>query len=308
MKENTISVILPAYNAEKTIYDAIESILNQSYGDWELIIINDGCKDRTKEIIFGFDDERIRYFENDGNKGLIYTLNRALKLANGGYVARMDADDISLPNRFEDQLAYLIDNNLDLIGCETMHIDEFGSVLLDKANSAYSPNTISKCLRYDNCIAHPTWLGKKEVFTQLGGYRNIHSCEDYDFLLRAKINNFKIGVCNNVLLKYRIVGTGISQSNLLKQNLYMKYLQNNLSNIDQINESVLDGYVAQQSQVIDKKKFLKGYELFNKSIYLLSKKELVPGISIMFKAFISSSMIRWKLKNMLMLRIIRYFC
>ena len=303
-----ISVILPAYNAQDTIAEAIQSIIKQTYEDWELIVINDGSTDGTKSVIQTFKDNRIKFYDNLGNKGLVFTLNRALSIARGFYIARMDADDISLPNRFEDQLAYLIDNNLDLIGCETMHIDEFGSVLLDKANSAYSPNTISKCLRYDNCIAHPTWLGKKEVFTQLGGYRNIHSCEDYDFLLRAKINNFKIGVCNNVLLKYRIVGTGISQSNLLKQNLYMKYLQNNLSNIDQINESVLDGYVAQQSQVIDKKKFLKGYELFNKSIYLLSKKELVPGISIMFKAFISSSMIRWKLKNMLMLRIIRYFC
>ena len=105
-----ISVLMPAYNAEKYIGEAIESILNQTYKDFEFIIINDGSIDRTEDIILSYDDPRIIYLKNKENSGIVASLNNGLKQAKGQYVARMDADDISLPTRFEKQLQYMESN------------------------------------------------------------------------------------------------------------------------------------------------------------------------------------------------------
>ena len=91
-----ISVVLPVYNAEETVAEAIDSILQQTFMDFELIIINDGSIDNSEEIILSYSDERIRYYSNGENRGLIYSLNRGLRLAKGKYIARMDADDISV--------------------------------------------------------------------------------------------------------------------------------------------------------------------------------------------------------------------
>ena len=102
-----ISVIMPAYNAEQYISEAIESILGQTFADFEFIIIDDGSSDSTSGIIASYKDSRIRYFRNEKNLGIVGALNRGLALAAGEYIARMDADDISLPERFQTQCAYM---------------------------------------------------------------------------------------------------------------------------------------------------------------------------------------------------------
>ncbi|MEQ4894891.1 glycosyltransferase family A protein, partial [Escherichia coli] len=113
MMEDTkelITVIMPVYNAEKYIYESIKSILVQSYSNFEFIIINDGSKDSSGKIIENFlDDTRIRYINRE-NKGLVFTLNEAISLSRGNYIARMDADDISHPLRLEKQLNFLLEN------------------------------------------------------------------------------------------------------------------------------------------------------------------------------------------------------
>ena len=96
-----VSVIMPVYNAEKYIGEAIESILDQTYTDFEFIIIDDGSSDGTVAAVKGYDDRRIRFYQNEHNMGVAATLNRGLDLATGEYIARMDSDDMSLPERFE---------------------------------------------------------------------------------------------------------------------------------------------------------------------------------------------------------------
>lgn len=105
-----VSVILPVYNAELYVKETIQSILNQTFSDFELIILNDGSTDKSEEIISEFEDTRIRYFKNKINLKLIDTLNLGLDLARGKYIARMDADDIALPNRFAKQIHFLESN------------------------------------------------------------------------------------------------------------------------------------------------------------------------------------------------------
>ena len=102
-----ISVIMPARNAEQYIREAIDSILGQTFADFEFLILDDGSTDATAEIVQCCRDERIRFCPNGRNMGVAATLNRGLALAGGEYIARMDADDISLPKRFEKQAAYL---------------------------------------------------------------------------------------------------------------------------------------------------------------------------------------------------------
>ena len=107
MNDIKVSVILPVFNAEKTLKTAIDSILEQTYKNFELIIINDGSNDLSEAIIKEYKDHRLKYFINEVNKGLIYTLNKAVSLCKGEYIARMDSDDISAKNRLETQVRYL---------------------------------------------------------------------------------------------------------------------------------------------------------------------------------------------------------
>ena len=99
-QKSLISVLMPVYNVEKYLQEAIESILNQTYSNFEFLIINDGSSDKSGEIINSYNDSRIVYLQNNKNKGLVYTLNYGISLAKGEYIARMDGDDISLPDRF----------------------------------------------------------------------------------------------------------------------------------------------------------------------------------------------------------------
>ena len=125
-----ISVILPVYNGEKFLHRAIQSILHQSFPDFGLIIINDGSTDRTGEII-GFEtDLRIVYIKNEVNRGLIYSLNKGIDLAKGKYIARMDADDICLPERFYRQTSFLENHDdIAVVASQSRFVTHIGDCL-----------------------------------------------------------------------------------------------------------------------------------------------------------------------------------
>src|SRR3979411_1813870 len=106
-----VSFVMPVYNAEKYLKEAIDSVLHQSYKNIELVIINDGSTDSSKDIILANDDPRIRYFENKFNSGIVYSRNRGLQLAIGDYIATLDSDDIALPHRTEQQVDFLEKNS-----------------------------------------------------------------------------------------------------------------------------------------------------------------------------------------------------
>lgn len=122
-----VSVIMPAYNAEKYIIEAVESIIKQSYSNWELIIVDDCSTDSTNLVINKFSDARIHVYKNCDNKGIAYTTNRAIQLSSGKYLALLDDDDISMPNRLEKQVKLLEDNSdIDVLGGRTIYIDADG--------------------------------------------------------------------------------------------------------------------------------------------------------------------------------------
>lgn len=285
-----LSVIMSTYKEEEHLLrEAIESILNQTYQDFEFIIILDyPDNEMHKNVISSYmeKDFRIKFYINEKNMGLTASLNRALSLASGEYIARMDADDISLPDRFAKQMEYIAKNDYDLIGGITQMIDEDGNVIYSIAKVPQDFNKIKKALKYGQCIAHPTWLGKKEVFDSLSGYRNMPLCEDYDFTLRAVLKGFKISNLNETVLKYRMTSNSISRSNLYEQYLYMTvitgcYARGKKASVEKAKEIVQKANDPKKA-----KKYLKANVIFNRMLKEMENKQIIPfvkdGFSLVF--------------------------
>ncbi|QSF50257.1 MULTISPECIES: glycosyltransferase [unclassified Thermosynechococcus] len=197
----TISVILPVFNSDQYIELAINSILNQSFNDFELIVIDDGSSDNSFEILSNYAklDARIHLIRRD-NQGLIYTLNQAIELAKGQYIARMDADDLTLPNRLESQLEFLEKNKLHLCGSSVQLI---GAAI----GSWHYPPSHEGCeieLLFGVPFAHPSVMGHSSVFKELRYSSEWSLVEDYDLWQRAWAAGFKMGNVPEVLLQYRV--------------------------------------------------------------------------------------------------------
>jgi glycosyltransferase involved in cell wall biosynthesis len=201
-----ISVLMPVYNAERYLTEATDSILKQTYTDFELIIINDGSTDRSLEILEGFarQDSRIRLISRE-NRGLVATLNEGLSLAKAPLIARMDADDIAFPDRFYIQKNYL-DNNpgVLLLGTRVLIIDEDGDAICDMVSHFSHDDIVNGLLsRQGQLVYHPSVMFRKKEVLAIGGYRNKYPhVEDLDLFLRlAETGN--IENLSTILLKYR---------------------------------------------------------------------------------------------------------
>lgn len=202
-----VTVLLPVYNAQQYITESIDSILKQTFCDFELLIINDGSTDASCDIIKEYNDNRIRFIDNKQNRGLIAVLNQGLHLAKGTYIARMDADDIALPERLAKQIAFL--DKEQEIGILGTQIEHFGDT---KKKISHFPLKVGILdLLRNCCISHPTVMLRKSIFQQYQLYysEEYGSSEDYELWSRA-IHIMKIANLPEVLLKYRWHGTNIS--------------------------------------------------------------------------------------------------
>jgi glycosyltransferase involved in cell wall biosynthesis len=209
-----VSIVMPAFNAEKYISVAINSIIKQTYEDFELIIVNDGSTDQTLDIITGFNDPRIILINNKKNVGLVNSLNIGLKFSNGNFIARMDADDISELDRLEVQLEYCEKYKFDLCGCHWVSIDRFGNTY----DSILAPiSEVEQLFRFVNGspFAHGSIIMRRSFILQ----HNITYEHGYaeDFLLWSKMYKLgaKIGAADKFLFKYRILQTSLSNRNAL---------------------------------------------------------------------------------------------
>lgn len=193
-KDCLISVIMSVYNAEDYLVDAIESILNQTYEDWEFIICNDGSTDGTQKILNQYKEkfpDKFVLLQNDSNKFLPYSLNRCIEAANGEYIARMDGDDKSVPDRFEKQIRFLQEHpEYDLVGAAMQRFDEKKLADLVKKPADVDRNFI----RNDVPFNHATIMTYKRVYEALGGYtvspRTVRG-QDYDLWFRFFYKGFR---------------------------------------------------------------------------------------------------------------------
>lgn len=217
MNSNTpiISVIMSVYNEQKYIKEAIESILNQTISNIEIIVIDDCSSDSTVSIIQGIKDKRIRLYQNEENKGLTKNLNYALTLTNGKFIARMDGDDISEVDRFQKQLDFLNKNkDIMLISCQTATFGD--QKLINKIDG--NPESLRCRMLVRPTLAHPGFMFRAELF-HVFGYQYDESFkqgQDYDFAARVS-RRFKIGICPYVLLKYRAHTSQVSNKNQSSQ-------------------------------------------------------------------------------------------
>jgi glycosyltransferase involved in cell wall biosynthesis len=208
-----ISVLMPAYNAEKYIGEAIESVLNQTFTDFELLIINDGSTDKTEEIIRSFNDKRIRYIKNETNLKLIATLNKGIDLAQGRYIARIDADDMCMPKRFEEQVDFLEKHpNYALCG-SWAYLMNSKSEKTGRIKFIDNHNLLQISLLFSCPIIHPSVMARTEIFKQFKYSHTALHIEDLDLWIRIVNAGFKIANIPHFLIKYRWHDANISVEN-----------------------------------------------------------------------------------------------
>lgn len=213
-----VSVILPVYNAEKHVAEAVQSILDQTYKNFELILIDDCSTDKSFETLQSFKDPRIKLHRNEKNQKLIYTLNKAIQLSSGEYIARMDADDISLPTRLQQQVEYLQKfKDVAVLGSQIQFIDENGvkkgKPLICVTDSA----RIKWRFHFGNCMNHPTVMFRKSIVDRSDFYdpEYVHA-EDYELWLRLS-RKYAFDNLPQVLLKYRVHSGSVSYQHSEKQ-------------------------------------------------------------------------------------------
>ena len=203
-----VSVILSVYNQAQYLPQAINSILNQSFIDFEFIVIDDASTDNTPKILRQFKDRRIRIFTHQHQQGLAQSLNQAVKHSRGEYLARMDADDVAYPPKLETQLNYLI-HHPHIAACGTA-VDLIDAASKKIGQKRYPPRITQALLMRYNPLIHPTVMVRKEVCTYDA---KLNGAEDYDLWLHLG-SKYQLTNINQVLLAYRINPRGISWSSL----------------------------------------------------------------------------------------------
>lgn len=214
--EHQVSIILPAYNAEKYIGLAIESILHQTLKNFELVVVNDASTDSTKSIIemYASKDSRIKVINNERNLYIGGALNKALAVSSNEFVARMDADDIAEPTRLEKQLNVLLsDDSIAVVGANIELIDEEGKTLGKREYPNTNAKLKSKIFKYSP-FAHPVVMFRKSAVLEFGGYDPTKSpSEDLDLWFKIG-TKYKFASVNECLLKYRVFKNSHSNKRL----------------------------------------------------------------------------------------------
>ena len=199
-----ITVVMPVYNSQKYVGEAIESIIEQTFTDWELIIINDCSTDEVEKVILSYTDDRIRYVKNETNKGFLYGLNYGINHATGEFIARLDDDDTCKPDRFKKQIDYLDQNpDVALVGTLNDEIIEgkhqnYKSVAISGAAAKFTE------LFTNACFAHSSFMMRRQFLIEHGiKYDTFKQTPDHHMILDiCRFGN--IATLDEVLVSYRI--------------------------------------------------------------------------------------------------------
>jgi glycosyltransferase involved in cell wall biosynthesis len=235
---------MPVYNEQNYLRASIESILNQTFTDFEFIIIDDGSIDDSAEIIESYKDTRITFYKSE-NKGMVYQFNFCIKKASALLIARMDADDIAEINRFEEQIKFLETHpEIDVVGSNVIFINENGKMLCKKK---YPENNheIEFMMPMESAVCHPAVMIRKKVFDQLGLYDEAFGyAADHKLFLDMISSGCRFYNIQESLLKYRVRGlrkdqSRVGNSNALSYQIGVDYLNKiysaNLSNVNDYN-------------------------------------------------------------------------
>lgn len=234
-----VSVILPVYNCEQYIFETVQSVLNQTFADFELLIVDDCSTDNTVAIIKEFNDDRIQLTLKEKNTGYTDSLNYAVSIAKGQYIARMDGDDICVSTRFEKQVAFL-DENPNIILCGSA-IQIIGTNTVLRHPSSHEAIKIKLC--FSSSFYHPSVMGRVEVFQANPYDKKYEPAEDYDLWTRLVFQG-ELANLEEVLLLYRVHDNQVSNerkttqeahSLCCKLNMFSLFEIKSYFNLDEIN-------------------------------------------------------------------------
>ena len=255
-----VTVIMPAYNAAETIGDSIESVLRQTYENWELIVVDDCSTDNTFEIAKLYSNTNIKLLSLDENKGASAARNLGVREASGEYIAFLDSDDLWLPKKLEIQIKYHLANPSYMISHTAFvefHDNKRGRKLWRQrlVSTKRKRGNLLPLLYYNNIVATLTVMIRKTLFIDVGGFDvRIHGSEDLDLWLRISWCNYNFGYINKVLGKYRNNPMGNSK-NISK---YKRVLRKNIT------EKIIGNRIIHQSI---KKRTIAGYYLMIGRLY-----------------------------------------
>lgn len=276
-----VSVIMPAYNCEDTIKESIDSILLQSYDNFELIIINDGSIDNTLDVINSYNDDRIIVINNKVNQTIVPCLNKGLKNSKGKYIIRMDSDDICVETRFEKQVLFM-EKNTDIGVCGSWakkinyKNENVGNMIYNSENDVIKFKMLHECH-----LLHPSIIIRKSVLSQNNlSYNPKHyKSEDYDLFTRL-IDHTKFSNIKEYLLKYRVTKTSLKRetSNELDE-YYYKIKINIFRKIGiELKKDQIDLYtsICNQNFLSEKKLFLEAVKLLENILNANKKSNYFP--------------------------------
>jgi hypothetical protein len=277
---------------------AIESVLNQTFSNFEFLIAiddPDNCEHVRIMQEYVKKDPRIIWYVNKENLGLPKSLNELISRSKGKYIARMDADDISLPERFEKQVQYLESNKkVGILGAQVYKMNEdgeiYGSVRLpssEKCIKIYIENGVMP-------ICHPSWLVRKEVYKILKGYRNVPYSEDFDFVLRAFKNGVVIANLSEPLLKYRIHS---HKYKISSSKAYAQYISTKLCH-KQFKKGEFSDIAGKSHSKFGEKLYNLANYFFTKSMDYRSQHKLMPTLFFFLLSFISPARAEFNLRIM----------
>ncbi|WP_338635678.1 glycosyltransferase family 2 protein [Spirobacillus cienkowskii] len=282
-KKQLVSVIVPVYNSEKYLVSAIESVLRQTYINFELICIYDDSSDSSLDILqnYSLKDNRVKIIKNNGKK-ISGALNTGLNLAKGEYIARMDTDDISLPKRLEIQVDFL-NNNPDYVLCSTnaIIIDEDSKIIINKMYLELENVPLEVRQIFENGVAHPSVMfRRKEILEKHLCYKNVVA-EDYQFWFDI-IKYYRIKRIPDCLLMYRSHKNNLSLKLREKLIVSTQECQKNfLQNVINLNNNEIDFFmkISQVKVTFKDSKFLIN-KLVNeaKNIWKISDIEVISSI------------------------------
>ena len=280
MNNPVISIIMPVLNGEKYLAEAIGSILNQTFTDFEFIIINDGSTDGTEGIIKSFDDQRIVYIDNGKNLGLAASFNIGIDAAKSKYIARMDADDISLPERFAEQFSFMERKpHVGIIGSSIILINEKGEkITIHKRPGRHLEIKYSSL--FSTPMYHPTVMGRAEVFKSYHYQETFSNSEDYELWSKLLFNtDIKFVNITDPLLKYRIYPQSFTQTlNLDRRALSAHNTIKNVGHYIKLSQKEQNFIIhLRQEQILSLMEFLIGLLLYLRATVIFIAKER-PGV------------------------------
>ncbi|MBR5505795.1 MAG: glycosyltransferase [Clostridia bacterium] len=255
-----VSVIMSVYNGEAYLAEAIESIINQTFQNWELIVINDCSTDSTAQILADFaqKDARVKVHPNEVNLRLPTSLNKAISLCSGKYIARMDADDISLPGRLENQYKFMEENpDVSLSSCRFMTVKN-GVYASGGAGGRCDSDAIKAMLLVANPILHPGVIAKAEVMKEFCYDTTLTCTEDLELWTRLAMANHKMKILPECLLIYRLHDKQITSTTLERQHtevlkIQQKYYSSLLQSMDEdMQKFYISGVYFKENASIDR--------------------------------------------------------